>query len=309
MKNNIYLIRKKTILLGLLMLPLFGFSQHFTLTLDNFASTCNTIEVDVMLTVNAPIEGVRLKAFTTGINFNPAILNGGLPCSTTNCGSWAMIEESTAPEIAVEGGLNQWEMCYRANPIGHLRIYQGCYDLSVVDLLPGTYRIGRFRFTNTVSWTPNSDPELWLESESFQGSTATVVGFSPFGQVNPYIPWNPTDINSSNEFAIDLGYTQGSPLHRELNCALATNNIDAYAQIVSAFPNPFSDVFKLNLTKISSETIQIMVYDILGKQIEAFNVEANEANALEIGQSYPSGFYHLKVSQGDKTQSIKMIKR
>lgn len=299
---------QKIMLLFFLSFSLIGYSQHFTVTLDNFTSTCNTIEVDVMLTINAPIEGVRLKAFTTGINFNPAILNGGFPCSTTNCGSWVMIAESTAPEIAVNGGLNQWDMCHRANPLGHLRIYQGCYALSLVDIVPGAYRIGRFRFTNTVPWTPNSDPELWLESESFQGSTATVVGFSPFGEVNPYIPWNPTDINSSNEFAIDLGYTQESPLHRVLNCSLATNNTSASSQIASAFPNPFSSTFKLNLTTVSNERVQVSVYDMLGKLIEDFNVESNGINSLSFGEKYTAGFYNVKVSQGEKTQVIRMIK-
>ncbi|WP_235924360.1 T9SS type A sorting domain-containing protein [Flavobacterium lotistagni] len=49
--------------------------------------------------------------------------------------------------------------------------------------------------------------------------------------------------------------------------------------------------------------------DMLGKQIEKISAEANALRHLSIGQSYPSGFYNLKVSQGDKSQTVRMVKQ
>ena len=56
-------------------------------------STTNTFEVDILLTINAPAEGVRLKGFSTAVNYNTGILNGGAPCTDIDCGSWSLIPE------------------------------------------------------------------------------------------------------------------------------------------------------------------------------------------------------------------------
>ena len=52
--------------------------------------------------------------------------------------------------------------------------------------------------------------------------------------------------------------------------------------------------FKLNRNVVSNEAVQVQVYDMLGKRIEDFNVEAIQMNDFKIGQNYPSGFYNLK---------------
>jgi hypothetical protein len=308
MGNITYIIGKKTMLLGLLMLPFLGIAQHFTVSLANMTTTSDTFEVDVTLTIDGTT-GVRLTSCSTGINFNPAILNGGTPCSPNNCGSWSLVPGTIAPELTANGGLNLMNTTTRY-PYGHLRIVQLTKVTSQVDLLPGTYRIGRFRFTNTAPWTANSDADLWLSptnSSPTPGSSNTIVGFAPYGSSN--MIRNATTTTSPHY--VTVGYTQGNPLRGSvLNSAqLATIDNEAVTDIVKAYPNPFENTFKFYMNGASSEAIQVEVYDILGKRIEDFTVETSRMNGLEIGQSYPSGFYNLKVSQGDKTQSIKMIKQ
>jgi hypothetical protein len=309
-ENITHLVRKKIILLYFLALPFLGFSQHFTVTLDNFMSTSDTFEVDVILTINTPAEGVRLCGVTTGINYNPAILNGGTPCTTSSnsgCDSWILVPGTIAPELTANGGLNTIVTMNRDNPGGHLRIVQTAKTNSLVDLVAGSYRVGRFRFTNTVSWAVDSNPELWLSNTNALGATNTIVWSAPFG-TSTFVRAATT---TTAPHYVTLGYTQGSPLPmlRLLNSSLATVSNNSVSEIVTTFPNPFQNTFKLDMNKVSGEPIQVSVYDLLGKQIEVFNVETNETNTLEIGQSYPSGFYNLKVSQGDKSQSIKMIKQ
>jgi hypothetical protein len=188
-------------------------------------SITNTFEVDVILTINTPAEGVRLCAVTAGINYNPAILNGGTPT--------------------------------------------------------------------------NSSPS--------PGSTNTIVSFTNFGSTT----FVRTASTTTSGPYVTLGYTQGSPfpVFRLLNSSLATFSAEASEQIATAFPNPFSSTFKLNLTTISNEMVQVSVYDMLGKLIEDFKVESNGINSFSFGEKYATGFYNVKVSQGDKTQVLRMIKQ
>lgn len=181
---------------------------------------------------------------------------------------------------------------------------------SLVDLVAGSYRVGRFRFTNTVAWAVDSDPELWLSptnSSPSPGSTNTIVSFTNFGSTT----FVRTASTITSPHYVTLGYTQGSPfpVFRLLNSSLATFSAEASEQIATAFPNPFSSTFKLNLTTISNEMVQVSVYDMLGKLIEDFKVESNGINSFSFGEKYATGFYNVKVSQGDKTQVLRMIKQ
>lgn len=298
---------RKFMLLFFLAFSLIGYAQHFTVTLDNFMSTSNTFEVDVVLIVDSPAEGVRLCAVSTGINYNTAILNGGTPCSTNNCGSWSLIDGTTAPELTANGGLNQWNMATRY-PYEQLRIVQVPKANSLLDLVAGSYRIGRFRFTNTVPWAVDSDPELWLSPTTVipsAGSTNTMVASAPFG--SPSIIR--TASTTTSPYYVTLGYTQGSPLLRVLNSSLATVSSEVSSEIAIAFPNPFSSTFQLNFPTVSNERVQVSIYDMLGKLIEDFNVESNGINSFSFGEKYATGFYNVKVSQGNKTQVLRMIKQ
>ena len=76
-----------------------------------------------------------------------------------------------------------------------------------------------------------------------------------------------------------------------------------------AFPNPFAEDFMLDVKTSIESTIQIKVYNMLGKLIENKNVEVSEIENLQIGSNYPSGVYNVIVSQGENTQTIRVIKR
>ena len=76
-----------------------------------------------------------------------------------------------------------------------------------------------------------------------------------------------------------------------------------------AYPNPFASDFMFNVNTSSESTIQIRVYDMLGKQIDNRNVEVSDIENLQIGANYPSGVYNVIVSQGENTQTLRVIKR
>ena len=76
-----------------------------------------------------------------------------------------------------------------------------------------------------------------------------------------------------------------------------------------ASPNPFAEDFRLEVKTSNESTIQIRVYDMLGKLIENKNVEVSEMENLGVGSNYPSGVYNIIVSQGENTQTLRVIKR
>jgi Putative metal-binding motif/Secretion system C-terminal sorting domain len=78
---------------------------------------------------------------------------------------------------------------------------------------------------------------------------------------------------------------------------------------VVAYPNPFAANFKLDVTTSSEASMEVRVYDMLGKLIENRKVETTEIEALEVGARYPSGVYNVIVTQADKTQTLRVIKR
>ena len=77
----------------------------------------------------------------------------------------------------------------------------------------------------------------------------------------------------------------------------------------TAYPNPFAENFKLDITTSSEEALQIKVYDMLGKLVENRILETTELEGFEAGANYPSGVYNVIVTQGEETKTLRIIKR
>jgi hypothetical protein len=78
---------------------------------------------------------------------------------------------------------------------------------------------------------------------------------------------------------------------------------------VVAYPNPYSDIFKLDFTSSSEDKVSILVYDMIGKLLEKREVQSSEMNTEEIGNSYPSGVYNVIVTQGENVKTLRVIRR
>ncbi|MFN3969124.1 T9SS type A sorting domain-containing protein [Flavobacterium sp.] len=208
-KNN---LGKSLLLLCLMMISLTGFSQvagtHFTVSLANVTSTSTTMEFDVMLTVDgtgAAATGVKLSAMSAGINYNTAIVNGG----TVSC---AYIGGKSA---AIAGLINA------ASPstvtAGHIRITASPLTIDTAfDVVNGTYTFGRYRLTNTASWTQNSNAQLWLQPNNI-GKTNTAVNAFPYGATLGAASYSYSTTAPVGTPGVSLGYTQASTLGHDLN--------------------------------------------------------------------------------------------
>lgn len=76
-----------------------------------------------------------------------------------------------------------------------------------------------------------------------------------------------------------------------------------------AYPNPFANNFKLDIKTNSEASIQVKVYDMIGKLVEDKEVNANDIQNYEIGNQFPSGVYNVVVTQDQNTKTLRLIKR
>ncbi len=98
-------------------------------------------------------------------------------------------------------------------------------------------------------------------------------------------------------------------------CKIITPGLSKTVQAISnefiavAYPNPFANDFMINVKTASESSLQIKVYDMLGKQIDNQNVEVSDIENLQLGANYPSGIYNIIVSQSENSQTLRVIKR
>jgi hypothetical protein len=76
-----------------------------------------------------------------------------------------------------------------------------------------------------------------------------------------------------------------------------------------AYPDPFTENFKLEVTTPSDEKLEIRVFDMLGRLIEVREMRVSEIPIQEIGDRYPVGVYNIIVIQGENIKSLRVIKQ
>ncbi|MFN3969121.1 MAG: secretion protein, partial [Flavobacterium sp.] len=203
---------KKLLVLIFLMLSFIGFAQesgtHFTVSLANVTSTANTLEFDVMLTIDGAgdaADGQKMSAMSAGINYNTAIVNGGtLTCAYIGGKSAAIagLVNTTTPSTVTAG---------------HIRITASPLTIDTAfDVVNGTYTFGRYRLTNTASWTSNSDAQLWLQPNNI-GRTNTAVNAFPYGATLGAASYSYSTTAPALSPGVSLLYTQAAPLTAMLN--------------------------------------------------------------------------------------------
>lgn len=92
----------------------------------------------------------------------------------------------------------------------------------------------------------------------------------------------------------------------------AANNAEEKATVdfnVKAYPNPYSESFKLDLTSSNSNDVEVSVYDMMGKLIENKTIHASDLETQQLGSGYTTGVYNVIVAQGSDVKTVRLIKR
>ncbi len=87
----------------------------------------------------------------------------------------------------------------------------------------------------------------------------------------------------------------------------AITNVQELSQqpIVSVFPNPFEDGFSFRIYNSSYEIINLSVYDMMGREMEAIN---NITENTIAGKNLGKGIYIIELRNEEKLQRLKIVK-
>lgn len=106
-----------------------------------------------------------------------------------------------------------------------------------------------------------------------------------------------------------------------LSCEITTPNVAAKQSVdneikdvetnfkVTAYPNPFSNSFRFNLSDSKSDSVEIKVYDLLSNLLENRTLSNSELEYLEFGENYPTGIYTVIITQDGSNQVSRIIKK
>ena len=78
---------------------------------------------------------------------------------------------------------------------------------------------------------------------------------------------------------------------------------------VMAYPNPFAENFMIDVKSSIQSTVNLKVYDMIGRLVEQRDVRFSDLETAPIGQRYPGGIYIVVVSQDDNVESVRIVKR
>ncbi|UPT71335.1 MAG: T9SS type A sorting domain-containing protein [Flavobacterium sp. JAD_PAG50586_2] len=76
-----------------------------------------------------------------------------------------------------------------------------------------------------------------------------------------------------------------------------------------AYPNPFANNFMIDVKSSSESSINLKVYDMIGRLIEQKEVRVSDLETTTLGDRYPSGVYNVVVSQENTIQTVRVVKR
>ncbi|NNT72607.1 T9SS type A sorting domain-containing protein [Flavobacterium sp. IMCC34852] len=117
-----------------------------------------------------------------------------------------------------------------------------------------------------------------------------------------FFNWDITEVCSSARVAV-VATVQTAD-----DCGLGTAPNSSLSRVV-AYPNPYSQTFKLDIQTNNTADVVIKVYDMIGRLIENQTVGYNDLSQLEIGNGYPSGIYNVSITQEGKAKTLRVIKR
>lgn len=107
------------------------------------------------------------------------------------------------------------------------------------------------------------------------------------------------NIPAGPEFTLlfdDIGFTSGMPVANEPGVSELPDGVT----LSSAYPNPFADQARFNLTLERSEFVRVEVYDMLGRQVVVLHegtLAAQTPHTFRIdGSTWASGLYLYRVT-------------
>jgi hypothetical protein len=226
MKNSI----KKTmikygLLFFLMMFTITGMAQvtggQYTLSISSATATSNSIDVSLRVTLTNPSAGMRFTGYSTSINFNTAIINGGTISAVYVDGKDAALSGLATPAIGVATA-------------GTVRLsFQAVSGANGIDMAQGSsLNLGKFRISNTANWS-TANANLWLQNLLVTGKTNSAVQGAAFGTSTPVATYTTTLPTSPP--GLILSHTSAVPYNLPVGQICATAGVVSTAGSVTCF--------------------------------------------------------------------------
>jgi len=100
----------------------------------------------------------------------------------------------------------------------------------------------------------------------------------------------------------------GAPIVPLTRAVVDTDNAMGEFKAV-AYPNPFENSFAIDLKTSSTSPVSIAIYDMTGRLLETNEYNADSFAKQTIGERYPAGVYNVIVTQGDSSQTVRVVKK
>lgn len=271
-------------------------------------ATVNSLAVTIKAAV---VQGAQSYTFRVTNMATNAVFTVSRPVNSFALSNYLGITLATQYqiEVSVNNGITYGAPCtvFTPAPTSTIGTQCGTVLTSMTQFVYATYVASvpgyRFRITNLVT---NASTEYTAAS-----------GLNRFNFNQLPVAFRTPGTTFSVEVA--LQNTNGAYLPYGPACNISTQGttpvvtklaVDSAVNFaVVAYPNPFSDIFMLDVTTAITTDIQVVVYDMLGKQLENRTIPAAEIANLQIGNDYPSGIYNVIVSQDENVKTLRLIKR
>lgn len=239
-----------------------------------------------MYIVNDGTTALKLAGCSVGVLYNSNILNGGTPGASANT-------FQVGTQDAGLTGLNPYSLNHSLS-YHHLRMTMSPAVEAVAPVLPAniSLRVGRFTFTNTTSWTTNSDPSFMLVMNATGGLTQCTA--------TTYIDGATTSTTLDQE-----GITTDSII----DCSITLNPAVGIDEVKNAattdvYPNPF--LSELNIHTNNCGLSEIILYDITSRKL----VEKYFTNSISLNtEEFTSGIYFYEIrNENEVIRKGKVVK-
>ena len=100
----------------------------------------------------------------------------------------------------------------------------------------------------------------------------------------------------------------GAPIVPLTRAVIDTDNAMGEFKTV-AYPNPFENSFALDLKSNSTNPVTLAVYDMTGRLLEISEFKVDGLAKQTIGERFPSGVYNVIVTQGENSQTVRVVKK
>jgi len=132
------------------------------------------------------------------------------------------------------------------------------------------------------------------------GRTYTVrVAVEVAGQWGPY--GEPCTVSTPNS-------STGRPGNADFAVEAEITDLKAAVRVTS-YPNPYTDIFTIEMDTPSQEKVIVRAFDMNGRLVEDITVSPEELTSQKLGSRYAAGVYNVIVTQGDYIKAFKVVKK